>query len=227
MVPDGLSTVKWMYVSFSFHSQCNILNSFFWQIMEARGNGLSYTAQGSNFVRSSLNYGPMDALTRTLFGWVSQKRTSYADGFHTYTLEWDDQFMRFYTDSRINDMLTVQYKNSKSSFWNRAGFPSTAQNGSSEVVVTNPYADSGDNSAPFDQPFYLLIDLAVGGTSGWFPDDVGNKPWYDGSTTAMFDFAQAHDTWYATWPESADDRAFRMYVVLSSFWGFVIDVFFL
>lgn len=58
--------------------------------------------------------------------------------------------------------------------------------------------------------FYLIINLSAGGTSGWFPDDKGNKPWYDGSLTAMRDFARDQDTWAATWPESADDRAFRM-----------------
>jgi hypothetical protein len=31
--------------------------------------------------------------------------------------------------------------------------------------------------------FYLIINLSVGGTSGWFPDEVGEKPWYDGSTS--------------------------------------------
>jgi hypothetical protein len=36
--------------------------------------------------------------------------------------------------------------------------------------------------------FYLVIDLAVGGTSGWFPDSVGGKPWYDGSASAFFAF---------------------------------------
>lgn len=58
--------------------------------------------------------------------------------------------------------------------------------------------------------FYLIINLAAGGTSGWFPDDVGNKPWYDGSASAMKDFAAAQDEWSKTWPSNEDDRAFRM-----------------
>lgn len=56
----------------------------------------------------------------------------------------------------------------------------------------------------------MVVDLAAGGTSGWFPDGVGNKPWHDASASAMYDFAKAQDTWAATWPASADDRAFRM-----------------
>lgn len=54
------------------------------------------------------------------------------------------------------------------------------------------------------------MDLAVGGTSGWFPDNVGNKPWFDGSLTAMRDFANAKDSWFPTWPQSADDLAMRV-----------------
>ena len=69
--------------------------------------------------------------------------------------------------------------------------------------------DQGANQCGFTA-FYLITNLSAGGTSGWFPDDKGNKPWYDGSLTAMRDFARDQDTWAATWPESADDRAFRM-----------------
>ena len=75
--------------------------------------------------------------------------------------------------------------------------------------------------------FYLILNVAVGGTSGWFPDGFGGKPWLDGSlgmchlylrystpipppcTAAMSDFAKKQDDWYSTWPqgESIDDRA--------------------
>ena len=84
--------------------------------------------------------------------------------------------------------------------------------------------------------FYLILDVAVGGTNGWFPDGAGNKPWLNGAlgvffsllltwlgvatptlitlyADAMQTFAQAQDRWYKTWPESEDDRAMRMYVV--------------
>ncbi len=38
-------------------------------ILEARGNGPSYSAQGSNFVRSSLNYGPLPTVLNQIYGW--------------------------------------------------------------------------------------------------------------------------------------------------------------
>jgi hypothetical protein len=33
--------------------------------------------------------------------------------------------------------------------------------------------------------FYLILDVAVGGTNGWFPDG-SEKPWLDGSTSQSF-----------------------------------------
>ncbi|KAF5339550.1 hypothetical protein D9611_011422 [Ephemerocybe angulata] len=186
-------------------------------ILEARGNAPTYPRQGSNYVRSSLNYGPLPSLYRQLYGWQSQKRSSYDKGFHTYTLEWTERFIRMYVDKRITatlelDHLDTKGKNSKSGgFWSRGKFPKTAQNGSTEVVVENIWEKAGGgHNAPFDQPFYLIINLAAGGTSGWFPDDEGGKPWYDTSLTAMRDFTRDQDNWSKTWPESKDDRAFRI-----------------
>jgi len=117
--------------------------------------------------------------------------------------------MRFYTDTRLHGMLDLRLTKSKESFWSRGGFPETTRNGSTEVVVQDPYSGRG-YAAPYDQSFYLILDLAVGGTSGWFPDNVGNKPWYDGSATAMTDFAKNQDTWSSTWPGNVDDLAFRI-----------------
>ncbi|KAJ7058149.1 glycoside hydrolase family 16 protein [Mycena amicta] len=176
-------------------------------LMEARGNSPSYPGQGTNYVRATVQYGPFDALQSILYGWYGMKRASFDQGFHTYGLEWDEGWMRFYVDTQVRQMLYLKTKTSKESFWNRAGFPDVAQNGSAEVVVENPYKHI---NSPFDQPFYLIIDLAVGGTSGWFPDKVGGKPWLDQSTTAMYDFWQAKNTWYSTWPQDAADGAFRI-----------------
>ncbi|KAG2127998.1 concanavalin A-like lectin/glucanase domain-containing protein [Suillus clintonianus] len=194
------------------------------EIDATRGNLPSYPAQGSNYVRSSLNYGPFAGgsttttanLLKSIYGWVSTKRGNFADGFHVYAFEWTGEWMRFYTDDRLQAMinLKISSKSSDSYFFNVGGFPGVAMNASSgkEVVVEDPWSTAygGSAAAPFDQDFYLVIDLAVGGTSGWFPDSVGGKMWYDGSATAMRDFAAAQSTWSATWPSSADERAFRI-----------------
>ena len=39
----------------------------------------------------------------------------------------------------------------------------------------------------------------------------------------MRDFARAQDKWYPTWPENADDRAFRMQVSLAMMFYKLID----
>ncbi|KAH7877142.1 concanavalin A-like lectin/glucanase domain-containing protein [Lentinula edodes] len=187
-------------------------------IMESRGNSITYPDQGVNYVRSSLNYAPLASLLSqsTMYGWWFTKRldsSSWNTGFHTYTLEWTDQWMRMYVDSRLQAMLDISLKSSKESFFNRAGYPSTAINSSSgdTVAVENIYDEAGGGwNAPFDQEFYLIIQLAVGGTSGWFPDGAGGKMWTDGSTEAMYDFAEAQDEWYASWPTSEDDKALRV-----------------
>jgi hypothetical protein len=89
-------------------------------IMEARGNAPSYAAQGSNFVRSTIQYGPLVTVVKLIYGWYGVKRTSFDKGFHTYGMEWDDKWMRFYVDSRVKTVLAISLKDSKSSFWNRA-----------------------------------------------------------------------------------------------------------
>ncbi|KAK0213777.1 GH16 beta-1,3-glucan recognition protein [Armillaria fumosa] len=175
-------------------------------IMESRGNGISYPRQGSNYVRGSLNWGPVswfNAVAKT-YGWWTLRRGSYADDFHTYSIEWTDKFMRIYVDSRLHHMFQM---NIKESFWDLGDFPSTTTNGSETIALQNPWVN-GSMSAPFDQRFYLILDIAIGGTNGWFEDGYGDKPWLDGSSTAMRDFYNKKDTWYATWPEDVEQRAF-------------------
>ncbi|EAU86691.2 glucan 1,3-beta-glucosidase [Coprinopsis cinerea okayama7 len=195
-------------------------------IIEGRGNGPSYSHQGSNYVRSSLNYGPLSALYTQIFGWQGMKRKSFDQDFHTYTLEWTPDFIRMFVDKRIIAMLEVTgLRTKKKNFWARGKYPQVASNWTADdtgngemVVVKNIWEENeGAANAPFDQPFFLIVNLAVGGTSGWFPDDSSSsevsdskKPWYDESQTAMRDFARAQDRWYKTWPENREVRSLRI-----------------
>ncbi|KAF8260586.1 glycoside hydrolase family 16 protein [Lactarius quietus] len=177
-------------------------------LMESRGNLPTYAGQGNNVVRGSLNWGPLtwlNAVYKT-YGWWSLRRSTYADGFHTYALEWDEKFLRIYVDSRLTYMLALTFN---IPFFQRGKFPTSVANASQEIILPNPWANRG-NSAPFDQPFYLILDVAVGGTNGWFPDGVGNKPWLNGADNAMLQFAQAQSKWYSTWPQDDDHRAMRV-----------------
>jgi len=55
-------------------------------------------------------------------------------------------------DSRL---LQVTFVNFNMPFWQRGKFDS---------AVTNPWGQTGLVSTPFDQDFYLIINVAVGGT---------------------------------------------------------------
>lgn len=45
-------------------------------------------------------------------------------------------------------------------------FAGTNVNG---TVPNDPWSQTGRDNTPFDQPFYLILSVAVGATSSWFP----------------------------------------------------------
>lgn len=55
---------------------------------------------------------------------------------------------------------------------------------------------------PFDKAFYLIINLAVGGTSGYFPEEAWNENGrgWGNNEKGMHDFWHSrHDTWLPSW----------------------------
>ncbi|KAI0791239.1 concanavalin A-like lectin/glucanase domain-containing protein [Abortiporus biennis] len=199
----------WLYPAISMFPVDNFYGP--WPIsgeiamLQARGNSPDYKAQGIDWVRGSLNWGPLtflNGVSKTFGAWTD-RRKSYDEGFHTYGMEWTDKFIRIYVDSRLHKLIDLRFNEP---FFERGDFPQTVANGSQWMVTPNPWKD-GTNASPFDKPFYLVMNLGVGGTNGWFPDGVGDKPWLDGSLTAMRDFAKDQDNWYSTWPKNIEDRA--------------------
>jgi len=80
--------------------------------------------------------------------------------------------------------------------WDRGHFGQKVVNHS---ALFDPWSQTGRASTPFDHPFYLILNVAVGGTNGFFPDEVGNKPWGNKSPTAPKEFWENHNSWYPTW----------------------------
>lgn len=68
--------------------------------------------------------------------------------FHVYALEWSAYDIRWYVDDQLYEIQT---------FWWSSSNPTNTS-------IRNPYP------APFDQPFYIIINLAVGGNFGGDPD---------------------------------------------------------
>jgi hypothetical protein len=65
--------------------------------------------------------------------------------------------------------------------WNKGGFADTIVN---STHLVNPWAKTGKGNTPFDQKFYLILNVAVGSRNGWFLDNVGGKPWVDAAFSA-------------------------------------------
>jgi beta-glucanase (GH16 family) len=164
-------------------------------IAESRGNNHTYGQGGNNIVSSAIHWGPDSSDD----GWwrTNVKRqalhTTYSATTHTFGLEWSQKYLFTYIDTLL---LQVLYTNFNEPLWERGGFGAFNANGTRLVDV---WSQTGRDQTPFDQEFYLILNVAVGGTNGWFADGKSGKPWVDSSTTAKLDFWNARDQWYPTW----------------------------
>lgn len=186
-------------------------------IVESRGNGVHYSEGGYDKISSSLHWGPdmaQDQYLRT-FSTSTQRLGMFASTYHTYGLEWNEKYIKSYVDGRLRQVL---YHRFDKQFWDIGAFSTTYQNG---TVIENPWP-LNNKIAPFDQEFYLILNVAVGGTNGFFPDSVGKKPWTNAQDeTAPRSFWSAVSSWYPTWQHKKEtDRAMviesvKMYKICS------------
>ncbi|KAE9964159.1 hypothetical protein BLS_008584 [Venturia inaequalis] len=168
-------------------------------IVESRGNNYTYAQGGNNIVSSTLHFGPNSANDGWWTNNVKRKalHTTYASGFHTFGLEWSEKYLFTYIDTRL---LQVMYNHFDTPFFTKGRFPLTDSNG---TRLDNPW-QSGSDATPFDQDFYLILNVAVGGTNGWFKDGASGKPWVDGDPNAKRAFWNARDQWYPTWQKDGE-----------------------
>ena len=102
-----------------------------------------FSRDPSPFTQAALHYGmawPLNTYT-----YAKYEAIDPADGFHVYAVEWDEQELRWFVDG------THFYTVRRSTYWNYY-----------KDEATGAHASGGD-SAPFDRPFHLLLNLAVGG----------------------------------------------------------------
>ncbi|MCJ1228918.1 hypothetical protein MMC12_005582 [Toensbergia leucococca] len=164
-------------------------------IAESRGNNYTYAQGGDNIISSALHWGPNtanDAWWRT-----NVKRnalhTTFNKKVHTFGMEWSEKYLFTYIDTRL---LQVLYSTFNQPLWQRGNFPLDDSNG---TRLVDPWSQTGNDATPFDQEFYLILNVAVGSTNGWFEDGKSNKPWVDQSPTARKDFWDARAQWQPTW----------------------------
>jgi hypothetical protein len=169
-------------------------------IVESRGNSAGYAAGGCNTFGSTLHYGPFwpeDGYLNTHASYTLPTG-DLTEAFHTYEFLWNETFM-----SSSIDGISVLSVPINQSFWQRGGWSENAN-------LFNPWASGGAN-APFDQRFYLLINLAVGGTNGFFPDGQDNKPWSDTDQHAANNFWNGVNDWLPTWTQPFQIDYIRVY----------------
>lgn len=95
---------------------------------------------------STIHYGEPHAEQQ---GKLQLTDTTFADDFHDYSVEWEPGEMRFYIDTEL--VLTAK-----------------------DWFTAVPGEDNKPYPAPFDQPFYVQMNLAVGGNWPGNPDETTN-----------------------------------------------------
>jgi len=166
--------------------------------MESRGNDPSYPNEGGHdSFGSTLHWGPNWDQNKFQYTHKIYKHSkSLTEDFHTYGLYWDEKVLYTYIDDPSNKVLEVDF--TKQSMWEKGQFPAS---------FFNPW-NGEKNNAPFNREFYLILNLAVGGTAGYFPDGVGGKPWSNNDPHSVNAFYNGRGQWLPTW--KGEDSALRI-----------------
>ncbi|PVD21155.1 hypothetical protein C0Q70_19322 [Pomacea canaliculata] len=151
-------------------------------IMESRGGN-----HGVNEVSSTLHWGTAwdhnnYGLTH---GEVRKSSGGFQGDFHTWKLDWTHDHIVTSVDGQ--EVLRVTPPG--------GGFTELGH------VSGSPWPGNS-KMAPFDQDFFLILNVAVGGTNGYFPDGWNYgvaKPWPNNSPHANADFWSKRNQWESTW----------------------------
>ncbi|XP_055892127.1 beta-1,3-glucan-binding protein-like [Biomphalaria glabrata] len=159
-------------------------------IMESWGN---IGDIGVKTVTSTLHWGPSADQNRASTTHGERKSSNWHNDFHVWRLEWTQEHILTFVDNQQIMSVTPP----DGGFWQKGGFSGY-----------NLWA-SGSKMAPFDLDFYIMFNVAVGGTKGFFPDgnhyDGVTKPWNNNSPRAMEEFWRAHGAWGPTWQGDNSD----------------------
>eukprot|EP00475_Leptophrys_vorax_P045439 TRINITY_DN941_c0_g1_i2.p1 TRINITY_DN941_c0_g1~~TRINITY_DN941_c0_g1_i2.p1 ORF type:complete len:272 (-),score=55.99 TRINITY_DN941_c0_g1_i2:620-1435(-) len=161
-------------------------------IVESRGN-LKYASEGggAETVSSTLHWGPFygqDPYKLTHGNFSLRDGKTFNDDFHTFGLIWTKTSIKTYVDSPSNVILEVDF--TEQTLWEKGGWDKTD--------LDNPWR-GGPKNAPFDQKYYIIMNVACGGTTGYWEDSEPNKPWIDNDVHAINNFWNHRGSWYPTW----------------------------
>jgi beta-glucanase (GH16 family) len=100
------------------------------------------TANQADFIYGSIHYGENWPNNLYRGGAYSPGGVDFSDAFHTYSLEWEESEMRWYVDDNL-------FFSATSDQW---------------------WSSEGPEPAPFNKPFFMILNLAVGGNWPGLPD---------------------------------------------------------
>lgn len=100
-------------------------------------------------------------------------RDDFGDDFHTYGVEWSEDYIFTWIDDRVTKVLQVDFGKKHGTMYERGKFSTLVTEG---FVPPNVWADATGWNAPFDQEFYLILNVAVGSTTGYFRYVAGGFP---------------------------------------------------
>ena len=131
-------------------------------IVESRGNAAGYPSGGCDTFASTLHFGPYwheDPYNLTTATKKLTDGSDFSKSFHTFGLYWNESVIYNYLDNDSNRVLQVDTQSQ--TFWQRGGWG---------TKYNNPWQYSPNTNAPFDQEFHIILNVAAGGTNGYFPD---------------------------------------------------------
>ena len=105
------------------------------------------TANQMDFVNGSIHFGGsvLDGQNK-MYRFSKNLETSTADDYHTFGVEWQQGLLRWYVDDVTYGCAMNEY--------------------GPDRLSSNPWfteGSGGTEQAPFDKPFYIILNLAVGG----------------------------------------------------------------
>uniref|UniRef100_A0A8W8KD03 Beta-1,3-glucan-binding protein n=1 Tax=Magallana gigas TaxID=29159 RepID=A0A8W8KD03_MAGGI len=185
-------------------------------VVESRGNTDYHDengrSQGVDSFGSTLHFGPVYGYDpyEKAHGELTIPSGTLNDDFHIWTLEWDEEHIKVSFEGQ--EVMNVSPP--PEGFWKLGELDKTN--------INNPYKYTNNKMAPFDQEFFIILNVAVGGV-GFFPDKFRNspypKPWNDKSEFTARDFWNHKSQWYPTWnPDQNDGEQAAMQVDYIRVW---------
>lgn len=182
-------------------------------LMESRGNKNLFNGNinvGSEQVAHTLHFGPRHDSN----GWpkahfTTNQSPAFDEDFHLFKLLWTNESITFFVDDVQRGVIYAG-----DGFWRRANFHKTGRD--------NPWKHSKNLMAPFDQEFYIILNLAVG-VVNYFSDHFRNegapKPWLNNSPKSATDFWNGRYGWLSTWNMTAESDATHLKVDYVRVWA--------